>query len=256
LTDEEWALLKEWRKKNQPLVYKRRETRGDGKFFWGYQQARCGGEKWIGAGTLKKLDSANKSEKTKAYRRNWQRNRYRNDPDYRQVIKKTRRDWGKKNKEKANASKRKWWRKRYKSDPFFRRKSIKKCISRRKKLGYYCERDALRRVGEITGSKILIKRIYRITADIKKKSGISMEVDHIIPVLHGGQHHERNLQMLEERINREKADNPFWMSPDGLSLDWRDVPCFLWPEKLRPEYERLIALHPKTVYPNTRLHRA
>ena len=74
-----------------------------------------------------------------------------------------------------------------------------------------------------------------------------MVVDHIIPVHHGGLHAIGNLQIMESEMNGSKGHNPFWMS-DGPYLDWRDVPRRLWPEKLRPEYERLILLHPKPVH--------
>ena len=74
-----------------------------------------------------------------------------------------------------------------------------------------------------------------------------MEVDHIIPVKHGGPHMVGNLQILTGAMNRQKGGNPFWMT-DGPYIDWRDVPRRLWPENLRAEYERLIVLHPKPVH--------
>ena len=101
-----------------------------------------------------------------------------------------------------------------------------------------------------------IKKMYEIVDDMRRRTGDTLEIDHIIPLVHGGKHIEGNLQILDRATNREKSGNPFWMSPDGLSLDWRDVPRHLWPENLRPEYERLIALHPKPVYAiRTKFHR-
>jgi len=247
LTNEEWVKLKEWKKENKLLVFKRREARGDGKIFWGYDRRYRGGEKWVSIETSRKLDEVNKSEKRTQYVNSWRNRKYKTNKEYRESKKTQSKEYRKNNKEKANESRNKWWRKRYSSDSTFRRKSLDKCLERKKRLGSYCAGTALRRVDEITGDLFLIKRIYRHAALSKRRNGIRVEVDHIIPIRHGGQHHEKNLQILPEEMNRIKKDNPFWMH-DGCYLDWRNVPRFLWPEHLKPEYERLILLHPKPVH--------
>lgn len=68
-------------------------------------------------------------------------------------------------------------------------------------------------------------------------SGLGLVVDHIIPLKHGGWHHEDNLQLMSRSLNAEKNASVLW-EMDGYK-SWRDVPEFLWPDRLRPMYERL-----------------
>jgi hypothetical protein len=83
------------------------------------------------------------------------------------------------------------------------------------------------------------KLIFLECRRLTKESGIHHNVDHIIPVCHGGFHHHLNLQIIPWFINQSKGSNPFWVQ-DGFKT-WKDVPCYLWPEKLKPEYEKKIA---------------
>ncbi len=247
LTATEWLALKEWKRNNPDLRYRRGHKREDGRIFLEYKPPYCGGEKWVSAETFKKIIAGTKSDKTVQRQYAWRRNKYKTDEAFREKIKSLSKAQYHGDKPKANAAKRRWWKKRYDRDPEFRKKARAKYKARTDRFGQYCTRDALRRVDKITGNKKLIRRIYKHAAIMKRSNGIKVEIDHVIPVYHGGHHHERNLQILPEAINRSKKDNPFWMS-DGCYRDWRDVPRELWPEPLRPEYERLIALHPKPVH--------
>lgn len=69
-------------------------------------------------------------------------------------------------------------------------------------------------------------------------TGEPHSVDHIIPMVHGGWHHQDNLQVLPLRINLSKHSNPLWEYPGYKS--WRDVPKYLWPSQLAEKYEKLI----------------
>lgn len=245
LKDDEWNALKIWRENNPELAYKRRDRRLDGRIFWGYSRMHSGGEKWLTPESAEIMYATNRGSKRAEYAKRWKRKKYKSSPEYRARVKAASRAYYLANREHADEKKRIWWRNKYASDPEFRRKCLDKCKARTAKFGHYCERDVLRRMDSVSGNRKLIRRIYKHCVSITKMTGISHEVDHIIPVKHDGPHHEFNLQILPEKINGEKKDNPFWTS-DGCYLDWRNVPRFLWPEKLRPEYELLITLNPKT----------
>lgn len=74
---------------------------------------------------------------------------------------------------------------------------------------------------------------------IEKETGIRQCVDHIIPLIHGGWHHHLNLQVLPLGLNSAKRHDPFWEHPSYKS--WKDVPEFLWPADLTPEYKHRLA---------------
>lgn len=80
-----------------------------------------------------------------------------------------------------------------------------------------------------------VVEIYRESDNLLAATGIRHEVDHIIPLAHGGWHHQDNLQIIPEKINRSKADDPFW-EMDGYR-SWKSVPKDLWPDKLKKDYE-------------------
>lgn len=69
------------------------------------------------------------------------------------------------------------------------------------------------------------------------ETGVMHELDHIIPLWHGGCHHHQNLQPLPRTINKRKGANPTWTMPGYKS--WRDVPEYLWPEQLKNQYNAL-----------------
>lgn len=79
-------------------------------------------------------------------------------------------------------------------------------------------------------------KIYKLATELTRMTGERHCVDHIIPIAHGGWHHHQNLQPLPENVNAKKNANPFWES--SVYKDWMDVPEYLWPDKLRPEYEK------------------
>jgi 5-methylcytosine-specific restriction endonuclease McrA len=51
-----------------------------------------------------------------------------------------------------------------------------------------------------------IKMFYTVAKQMSE-SGCKYEVDHIIPISRGGLHHENNLQILPEHINRQKRNS-------------------------------------------------
>lgn len=73
---------------------------------------------------------------------------------------------------------------------------------------------------------------------VTKTTGIDHQIDHIIPLVFGGWHHHDNLQILPRSLNAQKNDNPVW-EMKGYKC-WRDVPEYLWPEKLRSIYARML----------------
>lgn len=95
-------------------------------------------------------------------------------------------------------------------------------------------------------SKKKMAAIFKEARGLSVKTGISHHVDHIIPLSKKGWHHEDNIQTLPKHLNHNneeiggKGSDPFWLAPHAGVKDWRDVPRHLWPEKLAPEYERLI----------------
>lgn len=84
--------------------------------------------------------------------------------------------------------------------------------------------------------------IYRSAIVITKTTGTPHEVDHIIPLNSGGWHHHKNLQVIPSALNSSKSHNHFWEMSGYLS--WRDVPRFLWPEQLVPEYDERMRATP------------
>lgn len=83
-----------------------------------------------------------------------------------------------------------------------------------------------------------ISAIFKECAKRNRKEPKSWSVDHIIPMIHGGFHHELNLQLLPALTNYIKSGNPFWQMEGYKS--WRDVPEFLWPEPLKQEYLKMV----------------
>ena len=70
-----------------------------------------------------------------------------------------------------------------------------------------------------------------------ERTGIKHVVDHIIPIIKGGWHHHLNLQAIPRQLNESKAADPIWEHEGYKS--WRDVPEYLWPDRLRSIYNRL-----------------
>ncbi len=75
-------------------------------------------------------------------------------------------------------------------------------------------------------------------AMLGESTGVKHHVDHIIPLLHGGWHHHLNMQVLPALVNQKKWADPFWQVEGYKS--WRDVPSYLWPEALAPQYNKLL----------------
>lgn len=80
----------------------------------------------------------------------------------------------------------------------------------------------------------MFAEIRRLNAE----TGVRHHLDHIIALSVGGWHHHSNLQILPQKLNEQKHGDPFWEKPGFKS--WRDVPDWLWPEKLVPAYRALL----------------
>lgn len=85
-------------------------------------------------------------------------------------------------------------------------------------------------------SEAEIVRLRRECSATTARTGIQHHVDHIIPITHGGWHHELNMQVIPGWMNSRKKNNPYWLSPSKEYKDWRHVPVYLWPLKLVPAY--------------------
>lgn len=75
-----------------------------------------------------------------------------------------------------------------------------------------------------------IAKVYCECDRISNESRVPHEVDHIIPISRGGWHHQDNLQIITENLNRRKKD--LIEFTDKACLTWRDVPRYLWPQSL------------------------
>jgi 5-methylcytosine-specific restriction endonuclease McrA len=85
--------------------------------------------------------------------------------------------------------------------------------------------------------RVVEQELFLKAQELSETSGVFHEIDHIIPLDCGGYHHHANLQVLPMSLNRQKGHDPFWQM-DGYK-SFRDVPEFLWPEKLKPSYQNL-----------------
>lgn len=55
-------------------------------------------------------------------------------------------------------------------------------------------------------NKILILAFYEEAQRLTCQTGVPHEVDHRIPLVKGGLHHQNNLQVISRKMNREKGD--------------------------------------------------
>lgn len=263
LTDVEWEALKEWRKDNPGLRFRANDVRSDGRVFDGYARLYHCGERWLTPEKKLQYKKVYRENRRKLYtdparrakKAEKARKRYRNDASVRLKYKEYGNKWRAENPERNRANAKAWFKMKFETDSEYRKKTNERHRLRRESMSAILNAKLAEKRAAGLGAPAdtqkkcpLLRRIYQHASQIQKRLGIEMEVDHIIPVRHGGPHMVGNLQILTGAVNRQKGGNPFWMSPDGLSRDFRDVPRHLWPEKLRPEYERLVALHPKLVY--------
>jgi hypothetical protein len=109
------------------------------------------------------------------------------------------------------------------------------------KCAAYCAKRRSRKKNQLhpTADPVKIAFIYERAATLSRLTGWQHAVDHIIPLIAGGFHHEDNLQALPIEINSSKNGNPFWEHDEYCS--WKDVPRNLWPVELVPEYTKLLA---------------
>lgn len=129
------------------------------------------------------------------------------------------------NPEKRKAAQRKWLR----NNPDKNRAAQSRRFAKKRSLLHF----AHDRAAELALHDEAILREF--------ETGTPHEVDHIIPISAGGWHHHLNLQVLPAPFNRSKGGNPFWEKPGYKS--WRDVPEYLWPEKLSARYRACAYQH-------------
>jgi len=85
--------------------------------------------------------------------------------------------------------------------------------------------------------KAKIVELFVLAKDLTKSTGVNHAVDHIIPARYGGWFHELNLGVMPQSVNSSKGEDPIWEEPGFRS--WRNVPEFLWPDRLVPVYRAL-----------------
>lgn len=140
--------------------------------------------------------------------------------------------WRKKNKEKAAAYGKQYYQDNKELFTEWRRDWIEKNRAYvNAKNSHY---RTIRNVVHPENDPIIEKALYEKALELQQKTGLPYNVDHIIPLSHGGWHHHANLQVLPKHVNNQKYNNPFWEEPGYLS--WKDVPKTLWPENLKTEY--------------------
>lgn len=263
LTDAEWEALKVWRKENPNPRLRTNDIRSDGRVFSGYARLYHCGERWLTSEGMLQYRKTHRESGRRLYadparrakKAEKSKQRYRSDVSVRLKQNERCKKWQAKNPERHRANAKAWFKMKFETDPEYRKKTNERHRLRRESMSAILNAKLAEKRAAGLGAPAdtqkkcpLLRRIYQHAAQSQKRLGIEMEVDHIIPVRHGGPHMVGNLQILTGEMNRQKGGNPFWMSSDELALDWRDVKRELWPEKLRPEYERLIALHPKPVH--------
>lgn len=135
-------------------------------------------------------------------------------------------EWRRHNKERAKEISRNW----RSANP------EKSKIQSRK----YCQRRYAVKKSSIHPEldQVIEMELFNECQVLSNEAGVVYHLDHIIPLAHGGFHHHLNLQPLPYSINQSKNDNPLWEMEGYKS--WRDVPEFLWPEKLKELYKKLL----------------
>lgn len=248
LTDEEWAQLCAWRKAN-PRSLRAATVRGDGRVFLNFGRSYAGGEYWATpsqAAKAKERDAAHKRKAEVKKRENRRRKeKYHTDAAYRARVIDRASAYGKKVRE--NGSRYLYMRERYRKSEAARaahRIACDKWIAKnRDKFRDYVN-VRRKRIGAALHpecDRAVLGALFRFCRALSSHTGIKHEVDHIIPVKHGGFHHHLNMGALPVSLNRSKGDNPFWTS--DKYLDWRSVPARLWPETLRAKYSELLSNH-------------
>jgi len=230
----------------------------DGRIFWGYLQKSSGGEYWKPADVFlaqreKSENYAKRRRATPGYneeRSRKRRERLKNDPSHRAQMIASRNRHRLDNREKINRQKRKWHRDKYYADPVFRKEHIRKGTESAKRIGQLMyngnepRRRRLRAQKHPERNEDILLSLYHEASSMALKTGVPHDMDHIIPISRGGWHHEKNVQALPVGVNRSKHHGAFWLSDEYL--DFRDVPEFLWPEKLKPYYYLMLRIfgHP------------
>ena len=163
--------------------------------------------------------------------------RYANDPDYREAKKKRNRErWANYPKSKYRESKNKRWRERYATDPEFRLKHILKSHERRAK-----ERSSSD--GSATPEAIRIMRNLQynqckyckcIMNDIYPDPACAT-IDHVVAINNGGAHSIKNIVIACSRCNSSKGDTlvEIWLAQQGYVLeDDARRPILTWQEQI------------------------
>lgn len=64
----------------------------------------------------------------------------------------------------------------------------------------------MKRASSVGFDKRYVEGFYAMSVRLSKCTGIRWEVDHVIPLIAGGPHHESNLQVITMKKNRSKYD--------------------------------------------------
>jgi 5-methylcytosine-specific restriction endonuclease McrA len=205
------AEFKKWLKENPLLRYKHGYVREDGKVFCGYSTGYANGEHWTEADTFeRRLAHAREKMRLK-----------RLDPKYRAEF----RDYIKNHYKNADMRNRKTAIRKKKWSQENKPRLALKSSSRRT-----LKRNLLHADHDFS----IEEQMRKSAAALTQQTGIEHDIDHIIPIKHGGWHHHENLQILPSPVNKSKSSSPFWVSSEYK--DFRSVPQSLWPESLNDFY--------------------
>lgn len=199
-----------WLANNQQARIRHGTTRDDGRVFIGYKSGYPNGEAWVRKQTYERA--------LERQRQNAKVNNARAE------VKERKAQWQRDNPpgKEAKAARSLEWRTRFPEKN--RAKSMKRYAAKLARL--------------ISGhSKMAEEVLHAMAKRLTGLTGITHQVDHIIPLMAGGWHHHENMQVLPRFLNQSKKDNPFWLSPSPQYKDWRSVPAWLWPDHLASAYE-------------------
>jgi hypothetical protein len=147
------------------------------------------------------------------------RQKYRNNPEFREKERLRLKEWGKKNKEKVADSK----RRHYENNKEARRQSVYSYVKRNPEKALESKRKWIdknrghvraynnskhKRVKKQTPENAdiaQIRAIYKSAQKLTQETGITYSVDHIIPLSKGGLHHQDNLRVITLSENCSKG---------------------------------------------------
>lgn len=242
--------FRQWFWRNPESRLKAGVIREDGLVFAAYNVNHKDGEKWITLEAREKaiLRMREWAAENRESRLIKQRNRYQNDAEFNARHRANSRKWRMANAEKSRAQTRAWHIKHPERSNELKRKWMENNRESIRERGRNYGKRFPEKKNAATARRWAAKKrqlhpehdnaveiAMRAEAKrLKAETGITHHVDHIIPLKHGGWHHHLNLQVLPSDLNLRKNRDPFWHHPGFKS--WRDVPEYLWPDDLAPQY--------------------